>query len=147
MLESKRWETELKELVTTKAALDKDLLSTEGLGQESTDLKKVVEAAIAKVEMKIKELTLVDKEKCLYSLSKPVKEVHIYPPPFSGKPGENVFKFIEKMKIAMIANQIAENNKIEVLKKHLRGSALNTLGANESYESFQEALDILKDHH
>ena len=67
MLESKRWETELKELVTTKAALDKDLLSTEGLEQESTDLKKVVEAAIARVEMKIKELTLVDKEKCLFS--------------------------------------------------------------------------------
>ena len=67
MLESKRWETEVKELVTTKAALDKDLLSTEGLGQESTDLKKVVEATIARVEMKIKELTLVDKEKCLFS--------------------------------------------------------------------------------
>ena len=67
MLESKRWETELKELVTTKAALDKDLLSTEGLEQESTDLKKVVEATIARVEMKIKELTLVDKEKCLFS--------------------------------------------------------------------------------
>ena len=47
----------------------------------------------------------------------------------------------------MIANQIAENNKIEVLKKHLRGSALNSLGANESYESFDKALDILKDHH
>ena len=40
-----------------------------------------------------------------------------------------------KMKIAVIANQIAENNKIEGLKKHLRASALNTLGENESYES------------
>ena len=44
-------------------------------------------------------------------------------------------KFIMKMKIAVIANQIAENNKIEGLKKHLRASALNTLGENESYES------------
>ena len=51
------------------------------------------------------------------------------------------------LKEAMIANQIAENNKIKVLKKHLRGSALNTLGANESYESFEKALDILKEHH
>ena len=49
MLESKRWETEVKELVTTKAALNKDLFFTEGLEQESKDLRKVVEASIGKV--------------------------------------------------------------------------------------------------
>ena len=39
------------------------------------------------VRNKIKELTLVDKEKCLFSLSKPVKELSLYPDLFSGKPG------------------------------------------------------------
>ena len=53
---------------------------------------------------------------------KPVKEPAVYPEPFLGKLMENIYKFKQKIIKAMEGNQIAEKDKVEVLRKHLRGS-------------------------
>ena len=78
--------------------------------------------------MKITDLKEVDKARGLYSLSKTVKEVAVYPPPFGGAKGEDVYKFKEKFVEAVTANQIRERDKVEVLRKHLKSSAKQCIG-------------------
>ena len=51
---------------------------------------------------------------------KPVKELSVYPKLFGGKVNENIYKFKQKMIKAMEGNQIAEKDKIEVLRKYLK---------------------------
>ena len=65
----------------------------------------------------------------------------MYPPPFSGDKGEDVYKFKDKFVEAITANQVREKDKVEVLRKHLRGVAKNNLG--DHYESFDTAIGAL----
>ena len=90
------------------------------------------------------ELKLVDKDRCLYSLSKAVKENAVYPDPFSGSPGENVFEFVEKIKEAIVANQVPEKSQVETLRKHVKGTAKQFI--KSEFENLQQALDALLKH-
>ena len=96
------------------------------------------------VKEKIADLKKADKERCLYSLTKPVKEVAVYPPPFSGSDGEDVYKFKEKMLEAITTNQIREKDKVEVLRKYLRKNARTMIG--DHCESIDKAFDTLLNH-
>ena len=90
---------------------------------------------------KLADLKKADSERCLFSLSKPVKELAIYPEPFSGKEGEDIFHFKEKMLEAIITNQIREKDKVEVLRKHLKGEAKEMIGYH--YEFLDKAFEAL----
>ena len=52
-----------------------------------------------------------------------MKDAAAYPETFSGKVGENIYKFFEKMKEAFESNQVAEKDRVGILMKHLGGSA------------------------
>jgi hypothetical protein len=45
---------------------------------------------------KITDLKQFDSERGLYSLSKTIKEVAVYPPPFAGAKRDDVYKFKDK---------------------------------------------------
>ena len=84
-----------------------------------------------------------DKERALYLTHKPVKELSAYPEPFTGKVIENVFKFKQKMIKAMEGNQIAKKDKIEVLRKHLKGFPKESIIYDVKVKNIGQAFDIL----
>ena len=145
MLDSKRWEKKLDAIKYSKTKLKKELVTIDLDDNKMDSLEKEIATVTEFVRSKISDLSLVDKEKCLYSLSKPVKELSVYPDSFSGKPGENLFKFIEKMEKALASNQVKEGDKVEVLKKYLKGEAKELL-AKAEFDNFQAAVDSIHTH-
>ena len=63
-------------------------------------------------QSKVKDIQEADASRCLYSLTKLVREVAVYPVPFKGRANENIFKFKEKFFDALEANQVHEKDKI-----------------------------------
>ena len=45
----------------------------------------------------------------------------MYPPPCGGTPTEDIYKFLDKMFDAFTANQISEKDRVDILKKYLKG--------------------------
>ena len=80
----------------------------------------------------------------LYSLNKEVRETAVYPSAFSGQAGQNILKFKEKFLNALEANQIRERDKVEVLKKHLKGYPKESIGDDSDVTSITEAFQILE---
>ena len=126
--ESKTWETKLEDIRAAKVKMDKELISVGSSGEDDAQVKEAVNEISTLLDDKIKELKKIDSDRALFSLSKTVKEPAPYPPPFAGVRGENVHKFCAKMVEAITANQIREKDKVDVLKKHLRGAAKARIG-------------------
>ena len=66
-----------------------------------------------------------------------------YPPPFGGKPNKNIYTFKQKMLDALETNQIPERNKVEVLRKHLKGAPRESIGDDTTVKSVNEAFRFL----
>merc|ERR1719233_416526 len=118
-----KWESKLEEMTTSKVKLDMELV---GLNADATVTKKLdedFEAIAIGVKERLSDLTNADKERGLFALNKQVKDVAAYPESFQGKGGENIYKFFVKMKKALESNQVSENERVDVLIKHLGGSA------------------------
>ena len=141
LAESKKWENKLEDLFVSKVKIDKDVVGLDICDDHKDRLTDVVNKAKLAFDSKVANLKKVDSKRSLFSLSKVVKEVAVYPKPFEGKKGEDVYKFKEKFAEAVIANQVGEKHKVDVLRKHLRGLALSFLG--EHYVSFDEAIKAL----
>ena len=82
MLDTKRWEDKLDNIMTLKDKIDEDLVSLEVEEDEVTTLDKAIDDLVSAVKNKISQLEKVDKSRCLYSLSKAVKETAVYPDSF-----------------------------------------------------------------
>ena len=141
LLDSKKWESKFEALTTSKLKLDKDMVGLKvdnsavlKINQDFSSLKETV-------KQKLNDLKSADEERCLFSLSKAVKEVAVYPSPFSGAAGENVYKFRDKFMEAIISNQVREKDKQEVLRKHLKGVAKEVVG--EYQDTFKDAMETL----
>ena len=121
--DSKRWKNEMKEIEASKVKLKKDLISVGSEASSEIELESAVKETFDLIEEKIADLKKVDSKRCLFSLSRTVKELAVYPEAFGGEKGENVYKFRDKMTEAITANQIREKDKVDVLRKHLRNTA------------------------
>ena len=139
--DSKRWKNEMKEIDASKVKLKKDLISVGSEAPSEIELESAVKETFDLLEEKIADLKSADSERCLFSLSRTVKELAVYPEAFGGGKGENVYKFRDKMIEAITANQIREKDKVDVLRKHLRKNAKDLIG--DHYKTFQEAIDRL----
>ena len=89
------------------------------------------------------DLITGDKDRALYSLVKSVKDIAVYPSPFGGKPNKNVYTFKQKMFDALATNQIPERDKVEVLRKYLKGAPRESIGDDTTVKSVDEAFAIL----
>ena len=144
LMDSKQWENKLDSISTSKVNINKDAV---GIDVDQNEVKKINDLFAKTEEIlkgKVLELKKVDKERCLYSLSKPVKEPAVYPSPFGGTEKEDVYKFKEKMLEAIVTNQIREKDKVAVLRQYLKGKAKDWIG--EHYESIDKAFEALLSH-
>ena len=149
-------ELELREtLLESKEWLKKqeEVQKMDSLEQEAATLKvDVVEQATLfeemriTVENKITEMKRIDKEKGYHSLThtKP-KEGVVYPKPFAGEFGENVFRWIKDMKEAIDSAQIKEDDKVKKMRQYLAGEAKVKVG--EYHTNLDSALKALEDYY
>ena len=84
-----------------------------------------------------------DKDQSLYSLVKGLKDIAVYPAPFGGKPNKNVYTFKQKMLHALATNQIRERDKVEVLRKYLKGAPRDSIRDETIVKSVDDAFAIL----
>ena len=91
----------------------------------------------------IENLKIVDKEKALHTLSPcKVKENIVYPKPFSGRSGENVYKFVKDFQDAIAADQVREVDKVKKLMLLLKDDTKKAVG--EHYKVLPDALNELE---
>ena len=125
MLESKNWESLVKEIVHHKEKAEEDAVGIDIDPQVTLDLQGVVQSAVDALTNKLDNLKLEDRKRGLYSIvnRRTVKDSVIFPDAFEGKNGENVYKFKQKFEEAIADAQVCEKDKVEVLRKHLVGEA------------------------
>ena len=111
----------MKTINVSKVKLDKDVIDLDTEPSDYGPVKRKYDALMDLFHGKIKGIQEADKSRSLYSLNKPVKETAVYPAAFSGRGNENIFKFKDKFWNVLEANQVCERDKVEVLRKHLKG--------------------------
>ena len=139
--EVKKWKVEVKELTASKVKLEMELI---GLNTDAAVMKKLDDEFMeitARVKNKLLDLKAANNDRGLFALNKQVKDVAPYPESFHGISGENVYKFFMKMKEALEANQVSEKGRVDVLIKHLGGSAKTLI--YDSQKTIAEAEMIL----
>ena len=106
-------------------------------------MKEAVKSAVEIVNEKLEELILEDKNRCLFSNVKKsvLKENIVFPEVFSGKSGEDVYKFKEKLLQAVFDSQVREKDKVDVLRSYLSGDAKTLIGTH--FTDIKEALNTL----
>ena len=142
--ESKKWEKKIEEFTSAKEAIDQELVSLAVDDALKTELKEEFEEVIELVTNKIEHLVLKDKDLGLHTLSpNKVKENIVYPDPFHGNVGDNVYKFVKDFRCAIDADQVRKLDQIKTLLKHLKGEARHVVG--EHQKDLEEALTALSE--
>ena len=121
--EAKKLEVKVEELTASKVKLDIELIGLNTDAATRKQLEEDYEAVTANVKERLSDLKAANEARGLFALNKQVKDIAPYPETFTGKPGENIFKFFEKMKEALESNQVPEKSRADTLKKHLGGGA------------------------
>ena len=71
----------------------------------------------------------------------PVKHLSEYPKPFRGTEEENIYEFIKNLETAFYFNRVHSDNKVDILKKLVRGNAEYSVS---DYKSLDENIEWLK---
>ena len=142
LLESKEWEKKVDSLVTVKEAIDEEIVGLVVDENLKTNVQAKFDELLDTVEKKVKELTVLDAALGLHTLvPSKVKDKVVYPEPFKGEPGEDVYKFVRDFKEAILADQVRTSDEVKTLVKHLKGEAKKTVG--EHHSKLTDALDDL----
>ena len=146
MMESKNWESLVKEIVNSKEKAEEDAVGIDISSQELLEMKEVVQEAVDALTMKMDNLKLEDRNRGLHSAinTRTAKESVVFPDAFEGKRGENVYKFKQKFEEAVADAQVREKDKVEVLRKHLVGEAKKLIG--DHHVSLETAMQTLIDY-
>ena len=108
-----------------------------------TEVDSEFENLLQTANEKVKNLTFKDAELGLYTLApSKVKENVVYPEPFKGAPGEDVYKFVREFEEASAADYVRTKDKVKTLIKYLKGEAKETVG--EHHKTLEDALKDLK---
>ena len=143
MSEIKDWEKNIADLNLSRQKADEDSVGLRIESSSILNMQETVQDTIDAISAKVENLRLEDRTRGLFSTVKKhvPKESIVFPEEFSGKYGEDVFKFTEKMEQAIFDSQIREKDRVEVLRKHLKGNALEVVGKH--YTDFDKAKTVL----
>lgn len=142
LLESRAWEKKTEDLTKTKESIEEDFIGETADVDLEDEFENEFQDAIDKVADLIKKLTVKDKEKGLYTLApSKSKEKVVYPDPFTGIMGENVYKFCKEIKEAIEADQVRTADQVKTFRKYLKGDA--KLNVGEHYPNLNDAMEAL----
>ena len=138
------WEQRVKDITTQSRKLQEDSIGKDEMkDMVDTVVNKLKALKLTKSE-KVNQLTEEDSDRGLNSLCENKhKSSVIFPEPFKGVLGENIFKF-EKEIIAAIKNtQVKKADQVRTLLKYLKADARARVGDHQT--SLEAALQVLKD--
>ena len=118
LLVSKEWKKDLETFASLKATLDMDMVTTP------------VEADINAKFKHLRRLMsyLLHKNLGLFSLTDTkIKGAIKYPEAFTGRLGENIFKFIKDFKEAIVSDHVRKVEQAKTLIKCLKGNSKLTI--------------------
>ena len=123
-LKTEKWKQELKslekrvgELLIESAGLDDAVVK-----ENNQKIETLVSKASKAVDVSCKEVMNEHDKRGFYMLTDNKSKETVEFPSFHGKRGENVYEFVSKFKRAIVANQVAERDKVPKLTKCLAGS-------------------------
>ena len=129
LLESKDWQRTANELRKQKEIIEEEMIGQPVDAEIKTEFEQKTEDMMDSVSQMVKDLKLQDKERGLYTLAPAkTKEKVVYPEPYSGDTGVNVFKFVSDLKDAIAADQVRKSDQIKTLRKFLKGDAKQVVG-------------------
>ena len=79
LLDSSRWENKLDDIIAAKVKVEQDIIGLEMDEQKVTEFINLVDKLSSSFNTKLADLKKADNERCLFLLSKPVKELAVYP--------------------------------------------------------------------
>ena len=143
LLESKVWEEKLDSLIAAKEMIDEDTVNVTFDSNIKTELYFEFNMLLKTVEEKVQKLSLLDAELGLHTLApSKVKENVVYPNPFQGAPGEDVYNFVKEFEEAIAADQVRTKDEVKTLIKYLKGKAKETIGKH--HKTLRDAFNDLK---
>ena len=142
LIESKDWQKTANELRMQREHIEEEMIGQTIDVELKTRLEQEAEGMMTTVSKLVKDLKLQDKERGLYTLAPAkTKDKVVYPEPYSGDTGVNVFKFANDVKDAIAADQVRKSDQIKTLRKFLKGEAKQVIG--EHYTDLEKALAAL----
>ena len=142
MRESKNWTKQINDLVSSNRKFQEEALGKVDLSAKATELDDKIKIVKTVLENKIAAICYVDAAKGLNSLcDNKHKATVVYPDPFKGHFGENVYKFKDEIVAAITDSQVKKADQVKTLIKYLKGDAKSRVGDHQP--SLEDALDVL----
>ena len=142
IIESTKWETKIEEISRVKEIIEDELVSVHVDPELKENYDNSFLEALDIGETKFRALNLEDKKFGIFTNApSKVKGNIVYPDPFHGRPGDNVYKFTKLFKEALDADQVRTRDQVKTLLKYLKGEAKVAVG--EHVDNLDDALDNL----
>ena len=142
MRKSETWTKKVEELVASNRKFQEEALGNEDLAQMAEQLNEKVQIVKQVKENKMSAISQVDLSRGLNSLCENKNKASVvFPEPFKGIYGENVFKFKEEIVAAIKDSQVKKSDEVKTLVKYLKGDAKARVGDHQP--SLEKALDVL----
>ena len=142
MREFKTWKKQMSDIVSLHRKLQEDTLGKAELNDMMETLNNEVVVVKTLLENKIAVISHIDSTKGLNSLCENKNRSSIvFPEPFKGNFGDNVYKFKEEIVAAIRDSQVKKSDEVKTLLKYLKGEAKLRVG--EHQPSLDAALDVL----
>ena len=144
MKESKSWERKYDEIITEQQKYYEECVPFDDLEEAKEHIKSIIETLEDTISDKISLLSVEDETRGLSCRAENrSKDTVVFPPPFKGELGENVYKFIDDIKNAITDSQVKKSDQVRTLIKYLGGEAKKRCG--DHYSDLDKALEALKE--
>ena len=138
------WDQRLKDITKESRKFEEEALGKDEVKTLVDEINvKLSELKLVK-STKVSELVNEDKDRGLNSLCENKhKSSVVFPEPFKGVMGENVFKFKKEIVAAIKDTQVKKADQVRTLIKYLKGDAKSRVGDHQP--SLEAALKVLED--
>ena len=144
MKESKVWERKFDEIVSEQQKYYEECVPFNDLEEEKEKVRQEVESLDDMISDKVSLLAVEDDDRGLSCRAEnKSKDTVVFPSVFKGDLGDNVFKFVEEIKNAIIDSQVKKSDQVKTLLKYLGGEARKRCG--DHYDDLESALQALKE--
>ena len=142
--ESKTWERKFEEIVNEQQKYYEECVPFDDLEDAKEQVRQEIESLQDTITDKISLLAVEDESRGLSCRAEnKSKDTVVFPSVFKGELGENVFKFVEEIKNAIIDSQVKKSDQVKTLLKYLGGEAKKRCG--DHYTDLESALKALKE--
>ena len=138
------WDQRMKDITKEVRKFKEEALGKDEINALVDEISNKLEELKIVKSAKVSELTTEDKDRGLNSLCENKnKSSVVFPEPFRGVMGENVFKFKKEIISAIKDTQVKKADQVRTLLKYLKGDARARVGDHQP--TLEAALQVLED--